>query len=96
LDALVEGFPRGKRWDLFGRNLDGVPRARVASRPSLAVTELEAAKASHVHPLPRLQRRHNGLQELGDYGFRLVLGHLHGGRDLIDELCLGHTSLSSR
>src|SRR5215831_13576749 len=33
LDALLEGFPGGKRRDLFGGNLHRVPCARVASRP---------------------------------------------------------------
>jgi hypothetical protein len=90
----LEGFPWGKRGDLFGGNRDRVARTRVASCPSLALAEPEAAKAPQVYPLLRLHRRHNGFQELGDHLFRLVLRQLHGGGDLINEICLRHTSLS--
>src|SRR5215813_3821536 len=91
---LLEGFPRGKRGDLFGGNGDGVACPRVASCACLTLTEPETAKASQVHPLLRLQRSHNSRQEPGDHGFRLVFRQWHGGGDLSNEICLRHPFLS--
>src|SRR6266853_1917745 len=68
---LLEGFPRGKRGDLFGGNWDRVACPRVASCACLTLTEPETAKAPQVHPLLRLHCRHNGLQESGDHLLRL-------------------------
>ena len=93
LDALLEGFACGKRRDLFGGNRDRVTSAWVASCACLTLTEPETAKAPQVHPLLRLQRCHDGLQEPGDHGFRLVFRQLHGGGDLINEICLRHTGV---
>src|SRR5262249_47952261 len=53
---LLEGFPWGKRGDLFRRNQDRVARAWVASCPGLTLTEPETAKAPQVYPLLRLHR----------------------------------------
>src|SRR5712691_6792997 len=91
---LLEGFPCAKCGKRLGRNLDGGPRAWVAAGTRLAVAKPEASKAPQFHRLPRLERLYNGLQELRDDRFCLVLRKLHGG-DVIDELCLGHTPLSS-
>jgi hypothetical protein len=91
----LKGFPRSKRRDRFGRELEHLPRAGVPAGTRGAVPEPEAPKAPQFHRLPRLQRVHNGLQELRDDRVCLVLRELHGGCDVIDELCLCHTHLSS-
>jgi len=93
--TLLEGFPRGKRRDRFGRELEHLPRAGVPAGTRGAVPEPEAPKAPQFHRLPRLERVHNGLQELRDDRVCLVLRELRGGCDVIDELCLCHTHLSS-
>src|SRR5262249_55976974 len=72
---------------------DRVTSPRVASCAGLTLTEPETTKAPQVYPLLRLQRRHDGLQESGDHLFCLVLRQLHSGGDLINEICLRHTSL---
>ena len=92
---LLEGFPRSKRRNCFGRNLEHVPRAWVTACTRLAVPEPEASKAPQFHCLPRLERVHNGLQELRDDRVCLVLRELHSSGDVIDEICLCHTHLSS-
>jgi hypothetical protein len=63
---LLEGFPGTKGGERLGRNLDGGPRAWVAAGTRLAVAPPEASKAPQFHRLSRLERRHNGLQELCD------------------------------
>src|SRR6266511_4175440 len=73
LHRLLEGFPCGKRGDRFGRNLDGVACAGVASFTRLAVTETEAPKTTQFHVVSRVQRLHNPLQETRDDRVGLVL-----------------------
>jgi hypothetical protein len=72
LRPFLEGFPRRKDRDSFGWNLDGVPRAGVASGPRLTVAEVETAKTPQVDRLAGLQGVHNGLQALREH--RIGLG----------------------
>ena len=92
---LLEGFPGAKCGERLGRNLDGGPRAWVAAGTRPAVATPETSKAPQFHRLPRLERLHNGLQALRDDRVGLVLRQLYGGGDVSDEICLGHTPLSS-
>jgi hypothetical protein len=50
----LEGFPRRKGGDRFGRNREGRPGTGIPARPRRAVAELKASKASQFHGLPRL------------------------------------------
>ena len=92
---LLERFPRRKRRHRFGRNVDGLSRAGIPSRPRWAVTELEAAKAPQFHGFAGLQGVHNHLQALREHRVGLGLRALDGGGHVVDELCLGHTHLLS-
>src|SRR4051812_20837903 len=74
---FYDDIPYGKRRDRFGRNLEHVPRAWVPSCTRCAVPEPEASKALQFHRLSRLERVHNGLQELRDDRVCLMLRELY-------------------
>ena len=93
---LVEGFSRGKRGDHFGWDRDRVACSWVASFTRLAVTETEAPKTTPCDVVSPVQRVHSPLQETREDCYGLVLRELDRCGHVVNERCLGHTSLSSR
>ena len=58
-----------------------------AAGPRLAVAHVEPAKAAQIDRLARLHSGDNGLQARREHGVGLGLRELHGGGDVVDELC---------
>ena len=88
LHVLLEGFPRRKGGDRFGRDRVGRPGTGIPARPRSAVAELKASKTAQFHRLPRLQGVHNRMQAMGQHGLRLGLREVSSGGHLVERFAL--------
>jgi hypothetical protein len=89
-----EGFPRGKKRDLFGGYLDHGTRFRIAAGTRLTGAEPKAPKAPQFDFVSGLEGLRDALEKQVHDDVGLSLRELETHCDHINELRFGHTHTS--